>query len=125
MISGHRQLAVLTDTELSERSERVYRAVVRLFDAATVIFGQMSQTQTWTPEYEEMKRRSAVLMAAGREQNQLHGEISQIIRERREEADLRARIGAALGNAMTDEEFAAAVVIEHLDQADDPMKMEN
>jgi hypothetical protein len=116
--------AKLDDTELYNLSTSVYHGVTRLFDAATAIFGQMSQTQTWVPEYDQMQRRAAVLMAAGREQNQLFSEITDETRARRAEAELRIRIAENLAQACSFTEMDAAAAIETADQADDPMKTE-
>jgi hypothetical protein len=85
--------AQLTDDELETLSIRVYHATTRFFESATAIFSSMAQTATWIPEYDDMRARAAVLMAAGREQDQLLGEITDEARDRY--AAARARRNAS------------------------------
>lgn len=83
----------LTDDELESLSIRVYHAVTNLFTSASAIFASMAQTSTWIPEYDDMRARAAVLMAAGREQEQLLSEITDEARDRY--AAARARRNAS------------------------------
>jgi hypothetical protein len=120
------EFSQLTDAELHQVSERLYHGVMRLFDAATVTFAAMSQTATWTAQYAELNGRAGVLMAAGREQDQLLREVSDLIRGRREQAAARARLAAMdLG---TDSEWNAireATAIDAADRRDDPLMKEH
>ncbi len=78
--------ASLTDQELDLLSLKIYRAATRLFDTASALFAEMSQSASWTPDYDGMSARARLLMAAGREQNELHSETVAEIRARRERA---------------------------------------
>lgn len=114
--------AGLTDSELDQLSERVYRATMRLFDATMALLGQMAQTASWTPQYAELQCREAALMTAAREQGALHTELVAVVRERREAARRLAETAD-----QSDEEWAAfleASAIEEADRRDDPLKME-
>lgn len=100
----------LTDQELAHLGDRVYRATCRLFDAASALHLQMAQTATTVPAYREMERSSQVLMAAGREQNELYSDILRVTRERRDrraQAEVHKRIAAAVGNFADDDKWFA------------------
>lgn len=81
----------LTTAELHELGNVTARATTRLYGQASELFGQMSRTSIHAPQYQEMSDRAAVLMAAGREQMQLSGDVGLEIYERAE-----ARAAAAM-----------------------------
>lgn len=74
------QLSQLSGTELEELSIRIYHATIKFFDEAQATFGKMMKIPTWNPVYDDMRAQAADLMAAGREQGQLHSEIVGFIR---------------------------------------------
>ena len=96
--------ASLTDAELSQAESGAYRATLRLFDQAQAVFNEMAALpSTWSKEYKALQRTAASLMAAGREQSELHTELTAEVRTRRgdspevpqEDTD---RFTASLGN---------------------------
>jgi hypothetical protein len=86
----------LTDTELHQLSERLYHAVMRLFDAASATFTQMTAMGTWTEDYTRLNATAGVLMAAGSEQDQLLREVTDLVRFRRDQAQAQARAAEIL-----------------------------
>lgn len=96
------QFDSLTDTELHQLSERLYHGVMRLFDAASATFTQMTAMSTWTEDYGQLNRTAGVLMAAGREQDQLLREVTDLIRFRRDKAAAQAKAAEILAE-WTDE----------------------
>jgi hypothetical protein len=77
------QLSQLSGTELEELSIRIYHATVKFYDQASAIFSEMLAIPTWTPVYDDMRAQAGVLIAAGREQKQLHDELVGFIRSSR------------------------------------------
>lgn len=123
------QFSSLTDSELHQLAERLYHGVMRLFDEATAVFSQMGAMSTWTQQYADLNRRTGVLMAAGREQDQLLREVSDLIRYRRDLAAAQAEAARRLAalELDTDGDWAAirqADAIESADRRDDPLKTE-
>ena len=120
------QLARLSDQELLELIERVYRAVTSLFGAAQGVLTGMSQTATWLPVYDEMERNAAVLLAAGREQNELYRELAAMQRGRIEKAEAAVRLAAIdLGDDGTWRAICEAQAIDTADRRDDPLMKES
>lgn len=122
------ELISLNDAELHQLSERLYHGVMRLFDAAAAAFSALGQgvPATWTDDYRGRLRTANVLMGAGREQDELLREVTDIIRGRREEAAARARLAAM--DLDTDDEWAAirrATQIDAADRRDDPLMKEH
>jgi hypothetical protein len=114
--------ATLTDTELGQLSTLAYRAGIRFYTAASEIFTRMGSLRPRSDEYEQLNRRAAVLLSAGREQSDLYSEIRDTQAGRRErnqaEAALRARIGAALADSITYQEMDEFERITAQDEAD-------
>jgi hypothetical protein len=76
------ELATISYTELVILREHVYRGGIRLFQAASATFEKMQQLSTLVPEWAELRAKAALLMSAGREQHQLHVELSDAIKYR-------------------------------------------
>jgi hypothetical protein len=114
--------ATLTDTELSQLSTTAYRAGIRFYTAASELFTRMASLRPRSDEYEQLNRRAAVLLSAGREQSQLYDDTRAEQAGRRErgqaEAALQARIGAALADAITYQEMDELERITAQDEAD-------
>lgn len=98
------QFAALNDKELAELSTRIYHATMKFFERAQQTFGEMAQTQTWNPVYDEMRAHAAVLMSAGREQGELGTALMNEARDRRERA------------ARTPAQVAEAKITAHRDE---------
>jgi hypothetical protein len=100
----------LTDQELHQLSEKLYRSVMCLFDAASATFTQMTAMGTWTESYTALNRKAGILMAAGREQDQLLREVTDLIRGRRKQAEVAAKAAQILAEWTDDADLLADAI---------------
>ena len=83
MIDTAEALAPLAKNELAILAASVYRATVRTFDAVQNIHAEMAATPaTYSQRWQDLKVKSAALMAVGREQSELHTDLSDLMFDR-------------------------------------------
>lgn len=101
----------------ASQADTVINRAIAHYTEASAIYTRMSTMATWTPEYDGLKDAAAAHMAAGQADQARYTAW-------RDQAQLNARIDAALADALTPEEMQAAEEIEAADRRDDPLKME-